>query len=128
MNTFTPSSRSSLVAGMGLWSLLWAALFKSDDIAKLCGLQKWFTSEKCFRWIRGHKSTTLLVTECVNYLTHGIADPLGVTFALGGTVVNAAMIYVVLPLLEATKRDRAVIKVERIAPQIERSIAPTATE
>jgi hypothetical protein len=109
MNSFTPSSKGAFVAGVGLWSLAWAALFKADDIASLGGFQQWFSREKCFRWIRGHKSTSLLATECVNYTTHGIADPLGVTFALGGTLVNAAMIYVLLPLLERAKRNSAVI-------------------
>jgi hypothetical protein len=109
MNTFTPSTRSALWAGIGLWLLAWAALFKADDLANLCGLQQWFGRDKCFRWVRGHKSTSLLVTECVNYATHGIADPLGVTFALGGTLVNAAMIYVLLPLFERAQRHRTVL-------------------
>jgi hypothetical protein len=104
MNNFTPSSKGALFAGMGLWTLIWAALFKADDIAKLCGVQTWFTSAKCFRWIRTHKSTSLLATECVNYGAHGISDPLGVTFALGGTLVNVIAIYVVLPALDSAKR------------------------
>lgn len=108
MNNFTPSAKGAFAAGIGFWALLWAALSKADDIAKPCGLEHWVSSEKCFRWIRTHRSTSLLITECVNYGTHG-ADPLGVTFALGGTLVNAAMIYVLLPLLERAKRNRAVI-------------------
>jgi hypothetical protein len=109
MNTFTPSSRSTFLAGIGLWLLAWAALFKADDLVNLCGFQQWFSREKCFRWIREHKSSSLLISECINFATRGVADPLGVTFALGGTLVNAAMIYVLLPLLERAKRNRAVI-------------------
>ena len=36
--------------------------------------------------------------------THGISDPLGVTFALGGTLVNVLVIYFLLPMLDRAKR------------------------
>jgi len=52
---------------------------------------------------------TASLPKLVNYATHGIADPLGVTFALGGTPVNAAMIYVLLPMLERAQRNRTVL-------------------
>jgi len=104
MNTFTPSSRGNFAAGVGLWLLAWAALFKLDDLGHLCGFQHWFSREKCLQWIRGHKSTSLLITECVNFATHGISDPLGVTFALGGTLVNGLMIFIVVPALDRVKR------------------------
>ena len=111
MNTFTPSSRGAFGAGIGLWLLAWAALFKADDLANLCGFQQWFSREKCFHWIRGHKSTSLIVTECINYAHTGM-DPLGVTFALGGTVVNALMIYIVLPILDRAKRRRSALSIQ----------------
>ncbi len=82
--TLTPSTKGSFIAGVGLWCLIWAALFKADEIAAAGGLQRWVSSEQCLRWIRNHKSTSLLGTELFNYGTHGISDPLGVTFALGG--------------------------------------------
>src|SRR5215467_9675974 len=107
MTTFTPSARGSFVAGIGFWSLLWAALFKSDDFAKACGVERWFSSERCLRWIRTHKTTSLLGTEVFNYGTHGI-DPLGVSFALGGTLTNLVVILVVLPILNKAKSRRSV--------------------
>jgi hypothetical protein len=102
---FTPSAKGSFIAGVGFWSLLWAALFKADDFAEPCGLQRWFSSERCLRWIRGHKAASLLFTELFNYGTHGI-DPLGVSFAVGGTLTNLFVICVLLPLREKAKRSR----------------------
>jgi hypothetical protein len=105
----TPSSKGSFFAGIGLWCLFWAALFKVDEIAAVGGLQRWVSLARCLDWIRKHKSTSLLGTELFNYGTHGISDPLGVTFALGGTVVNLLMIYVVLPMREKAKQGAALL-------------------
>ena len=98
MTNLTPSSKSSFLAGIGLWVLLWASLFKSDEIAEAAGIGRWFSSERCLNWVRQHKSTTLLGTELFNYGTHGITDPLGVTFAIAGTLVNLLVIFVLLPV------------------------------
>jgi hypothetical protein len=105
---FTPSAKGSFIAGIGLWTLLWAALFKADDFAEAFRVERWFSSERCFRWIRTHKSTSLLGTELVNYGTHGI-DPLGVSFALGGTLTNILVICVLLPLRERSKRRNTLL-------------------
>ncbi len=56
----TPSTKSSVLAGIGLWCLIWLSLFKADEIAKAGGFQRWISSERCLRWIRQHKSTSLL--------------------------------------------------------------------
>ena len=104
----TPSSKSSFIVGVGLWCLLWALLFKTDDLAEAFGFQLIVSSDRCLRWINNHKSTSLLATELINFGTHGISDPLGVTFALGGTLVNFLMIYVFLPLRERLKRSSTV--------------------
>ena len=110
--TLTPSSRSSFIAGVGLWCLIWAALFKADEIAEAGGFQRWVSSERCLRWIRNHKSTSLIGTELVNYSHTGL-DPLGVTFALGGTLVNSVVIYLLLPILERAKRGGTVLNLQR---------------
>ena len=100
----TPSTKGSFIAGVGLWCLIWASLFKADEIAQAGGFERWVSSDRCLRWIRQHKSASLLGTELFNYGTHGISDPLGVTFALGGTLVNVLMIYFLLPTLDRAKR------------------------
>ena len=102
----TPTMRGSFFAGIGLWVLVWAMLFKGDEIAKAGGFERWVSSDRCLRWIRNHKSTSLIGTELFNYGTQGISDPLGVTFALGGTLVNVLMIFLLLPMRERAKRGR----------------------
>ena len=109
MNSLTPSTKGSFFAGIGLWCLFWAALFKVDDVAAACRFKRWVSLERCLVWIRRHKSTSLLGTELINYGTHGITDPLGVTFALGGTLVNVLMIYVLLPMREKAKRGASLL-------------------
>jgi hypothetical protein len=108
----TPSSKASFAAGFGLWCLIWAALFKSDEIAEAAGVQRWFSSERCLNWIRNHKSTSLLSTELVNY-THTGLDPLGVAFALGGTLVNVLVIFLLLPMRKRAKRRGTVISLQQ---------------
>jgi len=73
----TPSQKGSFLAGVGLWVLIWASVWKADEIAQAMRIQRWFNSRRCLRWIGRHKSTSLLGTELVNYGSHGL-DPLGV--------------------------------------------------
>jgi hypothetical protein len=103
----TPSQKGSFLAGVGLWVLIWASIWKADDIARAMHVQRWFNSGRCIRWIGRHKSTSLLGTELVNYGTHGL-DPLGVSFSLGGTLVNVLIIYLLLPCLEKLLRQRGI--------------------
>jgi hypothetical protein len=48
--------------------------------------------------IQYHKVVTITLTEAVNYSVHGISSPLGVTFALGGTLVNIFMVLFIVPI------------------------------
>jgi hypothetical protein len=84
-------------------------LWNADDLAELGGIKRWVPSkERCFRWIREHKSTSLIGTEAVNYAHTGL-DPLGVTFALGGTLTNFVVIYILLPMLNRARRGNKTI-------------------
>ena len=103
----TPSQKGSFLAGIGLWLLIWASVWKADDIAEAMRIKRWCNSTLFLRWIGRHKSTALLGTELVNYGSHGL-DPLGVSFSLGGTLVNVLFIYVLLPCLEALLSRRSV--------------------
>jgi hypothetical protein len=108
----TPTTKGAFLAGMLLWFLMWLSLFKADELAELGGMQRLMNSKRVLNWIREHKSTTLLSTELINYGTHGIGDAESVTFAAGGTLVNALMIYVLLPLLNKVARDNKARKLQ----------------
>jgi hypothetical protein len=102
--TLTPTTKGALLAGLGFWGLLWAALFKLDDVVGETMLRRWISTERCTRWISQHRSTTLLGTELCNYSVHGISQVDGVVFALAGTAVNALMVLCVLPIRALLKR------------------------
>ena len=94
-----------------MWLLLWVALLKSDEILELDFVRRWINlfgldphpAERCIRWVTQHKSASLIGTEFCNY-AHTGTDPLGVTFALGGTLTNVVFIYFLLPMLNRAKR------------------------
>ncbi len=104
--TFTPTTKGAFLAGIALWVMLWLGLFKLDEIVEETVWRRWVSSEDCVRWISNHRGTALLGTELVNYGTHGIAQPDGVVFAAGGTIVNVLMILGVLPLRAFLKRHK----------------------
>ena len=95
---FTPSSTGSFTAGAVFWSMVWAGLGKLNELARFVGLRRARPRESALRWISSHKVIALTATEVVNYSVHGISSPLGVTFALGGTIVNTLMVAFVVPI------------------------------
>ena len=68
----TPSMRGSFLAGIGLWVLVWAMLFKGDEIAKAGGFERWVSSDRCLRWINKHKSTFPYWDRALQLRTHGV--------------------------------------------------------
>ena len=112
----TPTQRGSFLAGVCLWLLLWAAVFKSDEIAELDSVSRWINllglgphpAERCIRWVTQNKSTALIGTEFCNYAHTGL-DPMGVSFAMGGTLTNLIVIFILLPMLNRAKRGRKTI-------------------
>jgi len=103
----TPTDKGSGIAGIALASIAWFSLFKLDDVAELCRVQKWVSKEPLFAWITksySNKALTLLLTEIINFSIHGITNPASVLFACGSTIVNAAMIFVGLPLRQHAKK------------------------
>ena len=96
---FTPSSTSAVVAGMGLWVLAWSFVAKLDSLAKLVHLDGFIDKDRLLDWIADHKGVSLIATELINIGSHGMGtDSLGVTFSLGGTIINAFVICLILPL------------------------------
>lgn len=108
--TFTPTQQGSFLAGIGLWILGWLSLFKLNQLPGLCRV---FKRDKVMEWIRDHKAITLIFTEVVNFGVHGISNPEGVIFAIGGTFVNAFMVLVYIPFRlyrAAADRREALLK------------------
>jgi len=104
--TLTPTAQSSAIAGFALWLVGWATLFKVDHIPFIGRFVK---KDKVTDWILDNKVLTLLCTEIFNFGVHGISNPASVTFALGGTVFNALMVFILLPL--GRRRNRKSNKV-----------------
>lgn len=106
MISVTPTTKGAFLAGLALWIMLWLGLFKLDEVVGNTVLRRWISSEEAIRWVSRHRSTTLLGTELVNYGTHGIINPDGVVFAVGGTLINILMIFLLLPLRSLLKSKR----------------------
>lgn len=99
----TPTALGSFIAGIGLWALFWSMIAKLDHVLGSFGLKvRW--REHVLRWVDSHKAATLLITETLNLGSHGIANPLSVIFALGGTVTNIVVIFFVIPLRRFFRR------------------------
>jgi hypothetical protein len=94
MFVLTPTMLGSLLAGAVFYALLWVALHK---VAEIPYVREFVTSNQCLSWIKKHQGTTLLMTEGVSALLHGIASPAAVFFNLGGTALNVAVLYGYLP-------------------------------
>jgi hypothetical protein len=78
--------------------MVWATLGKLDELVHFVGFKKSNPRQAVLRWINAHKVVTITLTEAVNYSVHGISSPLGVTFALGGTLVNILMVTFIVPI------------------------------
>jgi hypothetical protein len=96
--TFTPSATSSFSAGAVFWGLVWSTLGKLNELVHFVGFKNSNPRQTVLRWINTHKVVTITLTETVNYSVHGISSPLGVTFALGGTLFNAFMVMFIVPI------------------------------
>lgn len=99
--TFTPSATSSFCAGSVFWAMMWSIAIKVDELLQLVPFYhpKGRVSDKFLSWARSHKLLTVTCTEVVNYSIHGVESPLGVTFALGGTLMNLIMVFFVVPII-----------------------------
>lgn len=94
MFILTPSMLGALLAGAVFYALLWVTIHKVDEIPYV---REFVSTNRCLSWINKHRGTTLLITEGVSALLHGIASPQAVLFNLGGTVLNTAVLFGYLP-------------------------------
>ena len=107
--TLTPTAQSSAIAGFALWLVGWMTFFKMDHLPVV---GKFVKKDRAVEWILANKVLTLLCTEIFNFGVHGISNPASVTFALGGTIFNAMMIFIFLPIGNRRKRisDKAILQ------------------
>ena len=107
MFVLTPTMFGALLAGAVFYALLWVALHKVDEIPYV---KEVVTSNQCLTWIKKHKGTALLITEGVSALLHGVASPAAVFFNLGGTMLNAAVLFGYLPGRDVVSQISAKIR------------------
>ena len=93
--SLTPTSQSSLFAGAVLWLVAWLTFFKADKIPYI---GRFINRERMLNWMLKNKVLTLLCTEFMNFGLHSPTDPATTLFAIGGTALNALMIFILLPL------------------------------
>jgi hypothetical protein len=94
---FTPTAISSGFAGVGMWGVGWSALWKIEAVAKMFGLGRFVNRDLILEWINTNRCVTLIATEVVNFGVHGVENPNSTTMALGGTLINFVMIFIVIP-------------------------------
>jgi hypothetical protein len=99
----TPSSSSSAIAGFSFWALAWATLGHLDTIPVV---GRFINKEKVYTYVNKNKATTLIGTEIVNFSIHGISNPLAVTMAVGGSILNIGCIYGWIPLRQKRKERK----------------------
>jgi hypothetical protein len=89
----TPTAMSALIAGACLWCFLWTAVRHIDQVPCVSDYVSWSDMDD---WIKKNPQLCLIITEAFNILMHGM-DASAMLFNVGGTIVNAAYIYGVLP-------------------------------
>jgi hypothetical protein len=90
----TPTAMSAMLAGAVLWCMIWMAVNHVDEIPYV---RDYISLDQIKDWIAKHPTLAILLTEAVNLMLHGISSPAAMAFNLGGTVINAAVIYGVIP-------------------------------
>lgn len=92
----TPTFIGSLMAGVCCWLLFWFGVSHLDSIPYL---NKYLTRRMVLDWVAEHPVTSLLLTEGVNVLFHGLGSASSVFFTFAGTITNAAVIFLFLPTM-----------------------------
>ena len=98
MSTFTPTSKSQIIAGFTFWLVIWSLIIKLDKVAQLFRVDKWITSKRVLDWIAANKVLALVCSEFINMLIHDVSTASGTCMLIGGTACNTLMIFVVLPI------------------------------
>ena len=87
----TPTFTGSLIAGVACWLLFWFGVSHVDSIPYL---NQYLSKKMIMDWIRKNPQLSLILTEAVNVLLHGVgtASASAMLFTFGGTLVNATSV------------------------------------
>ena len=104
---FTPTFIGSLLAGVACWLLFWYGISHIDSIPYL---NQYLSRKMILEWIRKNPQLALMLTELVNIGLHGVGSAAAVLFTFGGTLVNVAMIFGVVPVQGLISKSLAQLK------------------
>ena len=103
----TPTFIGSLLAGIACWLLFWYGISHVDSIPYL---NQYLSRKMILEWIRKNPQLALMLTELVNIGLHGVGSAAAVLFTFGGTLVNAAMIFGLVPVQGLVSKSLAQLK------------------
>ena len=103
----TPTFIGSLLAGVACWLLFWYGISHVDSIPYL---NQYLSRKMILEWIRRNPQLALMLTELVNIRLHGVGSAAAVLFTFGGTLVNAAMIFGLVPVQGLVSKSLAQLK------------------
>ena len=84
----TPTMLGSLIAGVACWLLFWYGISHVDSIPYL---NQYVSRKMIMDWIRKNPQLSLILTEAVNLLLHGVGTASAMLFTSGGTLAKATM-------------------------------------
>lgn len=91
----TPTIIGSILAGVACWLLFWFGVNHVDSIPYL---NQYLSKRMILAWIKESPHTAFIATEIINVLFHGMGSVGAVMFTFSGSLVNATMIYGVVPV------------------------------
>jgi hypothetical protein len=103
----TPTFLGSLIAGVACWLLFWFGISHVDSIPYL---NRYLSKRLIMDWIRKNPQLSLIITEAVNVLLHGVGTASAMLFTIGGTLVNATMIFGVAPVQAILSKSLSQLK------------------
>jgi len=90
----TPTMTGTIASGSVCWGVFWNII---NHIESIPIFGRFIKKEKIYNWVNRNKILTISCTEVLNLSVHGISSPLGPMMALGGTLVNSIVIFILIP-------------------------------
>lgn len=105
MSLFTPSAVSSFTAGVVLNSILWSLIYKVKSISKMIYLDRFVNEDAILNWINMNKVIAFAIAKFINLSMHGM-NALGVSMALGGSLIDAIVCWIAVPAMARNRQGR----------------------